>query len=80
MQTEYRKIESKQELIELLDNLVAADKSGWENVVTQDFLEAMATWLESADSFYKNFDLDTNSENASWQLFADAIKAATVYE
>ena len=40
----------------------------------------MGAWLESANGFYNNFDLTTNADNPSWQLFADALQAAKVYE
>ncbi|MCE2570911.1 DUF7660 family protein [Motilimonas eburnea] len=56
------------------------DAGKWENVSTSDFLGALAAWLESADCFYKNFNRETSSEKPSWQLFADALQAATIYE
>ena len=80
MEIDYEKVGSKKELIELIGRLCSEDASKWENVSTLAFLEAMAAWLESAENFYSNFKLATNSENASWQLFADAIQAATIYE
>ncbi len=80
MKIDYEKIESKKELLRLIKNLSAEDSSKWENVSTSDFLEALGAWLEDADGFYKNFQLDTSSEKPSWQLFADALQAATIYE
>ncbi|MDK2594047.1 DUF7660 family protein [Pseudoalteromonas obscura] len=80
MDVRYKIVNSKLELIELLNVIAAEDAGTWENINTRDFLEAMAAWLESADNFYTNFDLPTKSDNPSWQLFADAIQAATNYE
>ncbi len=80
MEIDYEKIESKKELIQLIKRLRAEDSSKWKNVSTPDFLEALGAWLESADGFYKNFKLETSAEEPSWQLFADALQAATIYE
>lgn len=80
MEIDYEKIESKEALIALIQKLRTNDSGKWENVSTADFLEALAAWLESADGFYKDFNLETSSEKPSWQLFADALQAATIYE
>lgn len=80
MEIDYEKIGSKEELIALIGKLCSEDTSKWENVSTVSFLEAMAAWLESSDNLYKNLKLDTDSELPSWQIFADAIQAATIYE
>ncbi len=80
MEIDYEKIGSKQELIDLICRLCSEDTSKWENVSTLSFLEAMAAWLESSGNLYKNLNLDTDSELPSWQIFADAIQAATIYE
>ena len=80
MKLDFKKIESKAELINLIRKLCSKDNKSWKNVTTSDFLEAFAAWLEDADGFYKNFQLETNSNLPSWQLFADAFQAATIYE
>jgi hypothetical protein len=80
MEIDYEKIESKEALISLIQKLSSEDSGAWENISTTDFLEALAAWLESADGFYRNFNLETRSEKPSWQLFADALRAATIYE
>lgn len=80
MGTDYKKIDSREELVALIGRLCAEDTSKWENLSTVLFLEAMAAWLESSGNLYKNLNLDTDSEVASWQIFADAIQAATIYE
>lgn len=80
MEIDYEKIGSKEELIALIGRLCTEDTSKWENVSTLSFLEAMAAWLESSGNLYNNLKLDTDSELPSWQIFADAIQAATIYE
>ncbi len=80
MGTDYKKIDSREELVALIGRLCAEDTSKWENLSTVLFLEAMAAWLESSGNLYKNLNLDTDSEVASWQIFSDAIQAATIYE
>jgi len=64
-------------LFELLDNNDAVE---WENDTAYTFLQALAAWLHGAEGFYKNTGVPMDSEQASWQLFADAIQAATTYE
>lgn len=80
MDINYKKIDNKEQLLELIRNLSNEDSSSWENTKTKDFLEALGAWLQDADGFYKNFKLETNPNEPSWQLFADALQAAIVYE
>ena len=80
MDIDHKKIETKEELLELMIELSKGDPSKWENISTTDFLEAMAAWLGSAENFYKNFNLETDANSASWQLFGDALQAAIIYE
>ncbi len=80
MEIQYEKIESKEQLLALIKNLSAEDSSGWENQSAVAFLEALAAWFESANGLYKNLNLATDANSPSWQLFADALQAATIYE
>lgn len=80
MEIQYEKIESKEQLLALIKNLSAEDSSEWENQSAVAFLEALGAWLESASGLYKNLNLDTDANSPSWQLFADALQAATIYE
>ncbi len=74
-------VRSKAELLavifELLDHNDAIE---WTNETAYQFLQALASWLEDAGGFYKNIGDDLDPERASWQLFADALQAAAVYE
>jgi hypothetical protein len=74
-------IKSKEEFISLISKMLSNENAaGWENVTAHDYLEALARWIEDCDGFYSNLKIPMNTESASWQLFADALQAATVYE
>jgi hypothetical protein len=80
MEIKYERIESKEQLIALIKNLSKEDLREWENQSATAFLEALGAWLESASGAYKNLQLETDANIPSWQLFADALQAATIYE
>ena len=74
-------VTSKQELVSLIFDLMDNnDAVKWDNDTIYPYLQAMAAWLNDSDGFYENIGetLDTNAP--SWQLFADALQAAVVYE
>ncbi|MBL1175491.1 MAG: hypothetical protein FWK01_10245 [Pantanalinema sp. GBBB05] len=74
-------MDSRQELIALISRLLEEnDAAEWENETAHRFLEALAAWLNDADGFYRNIKEARDPNEASWQLFADALQAATVYE
>lgn len=75
-----RKIESKAELIALLNELAEDAPSNWDNPDLKSYLEAMAAWLGDCEGFYANNDSSTAPHNASWQVIADALQAGTCYE
>lgn len=80
MDFDYKKIESKNQLLELIQSLCEEDPADWENSSTKHFLEALGAWLGSSEQLYKNLNLDTDANNPSWQLFADALRAGLIYE
>ena len=61
-------------------SLYGPDAGGWENPDLGRYLDAMAAWLESADNCYRNTGRTIDSSKPSWQLFADILLAAKVYE
>lgn len=78
---DYRKIKTKQELITLIFELLDDnDAVQWENNSAYAFLQAIAAWLNDSDGFYKNQNMKVNTKEASWQIFADALQATSVYE
>ena len=52
----------------------------WENKDLYSFLQAMATWLNDCEGYYHNTGQAVDARQPSWQLFADALSAASVYE
>ncbi len=77
--TEYNKIKSKEDFLSCIKSFADAEDN-WHNPSTKDFLEALVAWIEDSDGYYNNFDIEMNTDTASWQYFADAVRAATSYE
>ena len=46
-------------------------------ILLRSFLEAMASWLEDCDGYYGD---QRDVGVADWQIFADALAAARIYE
>ena len=44
------------------------------------YVQAAAAWIEDSDGFYKNIGEARDTNEADWQLFADVLAAALVYE
>ena len=80
---EPKPVKSRDELIgyifELLDDHDAIGDQ-WENRDIYSFLQAMAAWLQDCDGYYQNNGDKRDVEKPDWQIFADALAAATVYE
>ena len=77
------KITSRQEFVDFLNRLLVdykTNKSEWENVDLESFLEAMVAYTESINSFYKNTNQNINADNSSWKTFADIFIGARIYE
>ena len=52
----------------------------WENRRLEDFLEAMAAYAKDMQGTYDQTRQKTNADIPSWQLFADILSGATMYE
>ena len=70
-------IESKEQLIDLLRDLQTGD---FENDTASSYVEALAGWLADCDGYYQSIGESRRTETADWQLIADALCAATIYE
>jgi len=77
---DYQKVENKEDFLKIIKKLRDDNQDAWENTSTVEFIAALGAWLNDANGFYQNVKLDTDANNASWQLFADALQAATIYE
>ena len=76
-------VQSREQLIDhlfrLLDDYDGAGNH-WENRDVYTFLQAMAAWLNDCEGYYQQTGLSVDVNNPSWQVFADALSAAAVYE
>lgn len=68
MKIKHKKIETKEQLLELTCKLSQESTRSWENASINDYLEALKTWPEDATGYYKNFNLDTNPNFPSWRI------------
>jgi hypothetical protein len=60
------------------DYLQNPDK--WENKTLEAFLEAMVSYSENIQGYYDNTNQQVDSNIASWKVFADMLKGASMYE
>jgi hypothetical protein len=76
-------VQSRQQFIghlfRLMDDFDGAGNH-WQNQDIYTFLQAMAAWLDDCDGFYRNCGKPIDVDQPSWQLFADMLSAAAVYE
>ena len=80
---EPKHIRTRDEMIAFVADVVRdhdSDGSQWENGDIRSFLEAMASWLEDCDGYYQNNGDDRDVNIPAWQIFADALAAARIYE
>jgi hypothetical protein len=52
------------------------NKEQWENKTIEDYLEAMSSYVEDIDGYYKNIDL----KMVNWKDFSDILKGNSIYE
>jgi len=78
--SDYIRIETKAEFLQFVRILGSQDPGRWESRSAAEFVAALGSWLEDADCFYRNAGIDMDTSEPSWQLFADMLRAATVYE
>jgi hypothetical protein len=76
------KVKTRGDLAEFVSGLRADldnHPERWENDSLPNFLEAMATWIEDMDQYYRNRG-EEFSENQPWALFGTILLAARGYE
>ena len=75
-------VNSKDGLVKFIAALAKDFKDNpdeWENKNISSYLEAIVSWIEDMDGYYKN----TNQplpKDTNWKVFADILMAARVYE
>lgn len=50
------------------------------NTNLSDFLEALSCYAEDIQGYYDNTSQPVNADEPGWQLFADLLKGASMYE
>jgi hypothetical protein len=76
-------VNTRDELIGHVFNLMDnhdSDGNLWKCKDIFRFLQYMAAWLNDAGDYYISKGQDVNVETPTWQVFADALSAASVYE
>lgn len=58
---------------------LADDSPQWENRTLADYLEALARWVEDMEGYYHNTGQEM-PRHVSWQVFANILQAASIYE
>lgn len=56
------------------------NKSDWENITLEDFLEAMQAYSEDIQGYYDNMKSNINADEATWENFMTILKGSAVYE
>lgn len=75
-------IQTKVDLIEFIEELIAdleQNSSVWENSTLEDYLCALARWIEDSDGYYRNQNRPV-PESPSWRNVAEMLIAAKMYE
>jgi hypothetical protein len=70
------------ELISLLREDLHNNPDDWENHTLDHFLEAMEAYTRGVDKYYKfnKIPVDADAASPQWQVFADILLGARIYE
>jgi hypothetical protein len=77
------KVTDRQSFIEFLENFhrdLLNNKQEWENKTLEDFLEALTRYATDIKGYYNNTNQNINVDIPSWQVFADMLQGARIYE
>lgn len=75
-------LNSKEEFVQFMSSLIndLKDNSGkWENKSLSNYLEAMQSWVQDMEGYYLNNNLPI-PKDINWNVFADILMAARIYE
>jgi hypothetical protein len=74
---------TRQEFIAFLEALhkeFVVSGNAWENRDLGSFLEALSRYADDIDGYYNNLNIPVDPDKPSWQLFADILTGARIYE
>ena len=66
--------------LKLLQEDLYENPDKWQNIRLDNFLEAMTRYTEDIQGYYNNSRQNINADLPSWQLFADILKGAVIYD
>ncbi len=75
-------IVSKEDLVAFIRTLgedLRSNPAGWENATLDQFLSALASWIEDSEGYYRSQGRPPPKELA-WSDIADMLIAAKMYE
>jgi hypothetical protein len=68
------------DFLALLQKEFLGNPTQWENKTLADFLDAMRNYAEDIQGYYDNTSQSVDANEASWQVFADIMRGARMYE
>ncbi|EKO32359.1 hypothetical protein [Leptospira santarosai] len=78
-----KNVKSKKEfelfLMEMIEDY-RQNKEMWECYDIESFLENILAYSKDIPGLYRNLNIDLDPKIASWQLFADILCGARIYE
>ncbi len=66
--------------VDLLNRDLLENPENWENKDLTYFLEALSRYTEDIQGYYDNTNQNIDTNKPTWQLFADILKGASIYE
>ncbi len=66
--------------VELLVEDLKTNNPEWENRTLGDFLQALSDYTNDIQGYYDNTGQQINADIPTWNLFADILRGARVYE
>lgn len=75
-------VKSKEDFIHFIEILVSDLKNNpdyWTNHSLESYLEGVASWSEDMEGYYENNNLPIPTD-INWNVFANILMAATMYE
>jgi MFS-type transporter involved in bile tolerance (Atg22 family) len=78
-----QEIQSREDFSNYVQSLLQDfEKNGdtWENNSLSSFLAAIAVYTKGINGYYQSMGIEASAETATWRIFAQILKGASVYE
>lgn len=75
-------IHTREEFVDFMNSLIEdkeVNPEEWENVNVSEYLEAIASWVEDMDGYYRNMNLEM-PKNLDWRFIATLFYVGKIYE